>query len=36
MRILLWEGEPMPAKSPQDVGRHIVVVEGEVNDRVRI
>jgi hypothetical protein len=36
MRILLWEREPMPSKSPHDVGRHVVIVDGDVNDRVRI
>jgi hypothetical protein len=36
MRILLWEVEPMPAKSGHDVGRHVVIVEGDVHDRIRI
>jgi hypothetical protein len=36
IRILLWEGEPMPAKSGHDVGRHVVILDGDVNDRVRI
>ena len=36
MRILLWAGEPMPSKSPHDVGHHRVIVEGEVPERVRI
>jgi hypothetical protein len=36
MRIILWAGEPMPSKSPHDVGHHRVIVEGEVPERVRI
>jgi hypothetical protein len=35
-RILLWDGEPMPSKSAHDVGRHAVIVKGDVNERVRI
>ena len=35
-RLLLWDGEPMPSKSAHDVGRHIVIVEGDVNERVRV
>jgi len=26
----------MPSKSAHDVGRHVVIVEGEVNERVRV
>jgi hypothetical protein len=33
---LLWEGEPMASKSAHDVGRHVVIVGGDVHDRVRI
>jgi len=36
MRILLWAGEPMPSKSPHDVGAHVVIVEGDVNMRIRV
>jgi hypothetical protein len=35
-RILLWDGEPMPSKSAHNVGRHVVIAEGEVNERVRL
>jgi hypothetical protein len=35
-RILLWDGEPMPSKSAHDVGRHVVIVEGDVPERVRV
>jgi len=34
MRIILWEGEP--AKSGHDVGRHVMIVEGDAHDRIRI
>jgi hypothetical protein len=33
---LLWDGEPMPSKSTHDVGRHVVIADGEVNERVRV
>jgi hypothetical protein len=36
MRILLWDGEPMPSKSLHDVGRHRVIVEGDINERIRV
>jgi hypothetical protein len=36
MRIVVWNGEPMPSKSRHDVGRHRVIVEGEAPERVRI
>jgi hypothetical protein len=35
-RILLWNGEPMPSKSAHDVRRHVVIVESDVNQRVRV
>jgi hypothetical protein len=35
MRILLWDGEPMMAHSPHDIGARLVIVEGEVPERVR-
>lgn len=36
MRILLWDGGPSGTRDPHDAGVHIVIVEGEVNKRVRI
>jgi hypothetical protein len=36
VRIFLWDGEPMMARSAHDIGAHLVIVEGEVPERVRI
>jgi hypothetical protein len=36
MRIILWDGEPSGTRDPHDAGPHIVIVEGEVNERVRL
>jgi hypothetical protein len=36
MRILLWDGEPMPSRSAHDTGRHVVIVEGYINARIRL
>jgi hypothetical protein len=36
MRILLWDGEPAMARSPHDAGAHVVIVEGDVSERVRM
>jgi hypothetical protein len=36
MRIILWDGEPTGTRDPHGAGPHIVVVEGEVNERVRV
>jgi hypothetical protein len=36
IRIILWKGEPMMSRSSHDIGHHEVIVEGDVNDRVRI
>jgi hypothetical protein len=35
VRILLWDGEPMMSRSPHDVGAHLVIVKGDVPERVR-
>jgi hypothetical protein len=36
MRILLWDGEPSGTRDPHDAGAHIVIVEGEGSERMRI
>jgi hypothetical protein len=36
MRIILWDGEPSGIRDPHDAGPHIVIVEGEVSERVRL
>jgi len=36
MRFLLWDGEPSGTRDPHDAAAHIVIVEGEVCERVRI
>ena len=35
-RIILWDSEPSATHDPHDASPHIVIVEGEVNERVRI
>jgi len=37
VRIVLWDGEPTgPRTPPRDLGPHVVVVEGDVPERVRV
>ena len=36
MRIILWDGEPSGTRDPHDAAAHIVIVESEVNERVRV
>ena len=36
MRIILWDGEPSGTHDPHDAAAHIVIVEGDVNERVRL
>ena len=36
VRIPFWKGEPMMSRSPNDIGHHVVIVEGDINERVRM
>jgi len=37
IRIVLWDGEPSgPRVSPYDLAPHVVIVEGEMPQRVRV
>jgi hypothetical protein len=36
LRIILWKGEPIMSRSAHDIGHHVVIVEGDINERVRI
>ena len=35
-RIILWKGKPMMSRSAHDIGQHVVIVEGDINECVRI
>src|SRR5512135_2910349 len=32
LRIVLWKGEPMMSRSKHDIGHHVVIVEGDINE----